>query len=553
MSPSYEELAALVAVQASQLAAQATQLVEQATLIEAMRVELAALRRAAGRDSSNSSQPPSQDGPASQAKAKAEKRSVGAASASDADLQQPGTDGPGADQPGLDEPGAGKASGGEGGGVKRKQGGQPGHRGSGLARVAKADRTEPVEPPECAGCGGSLAGAEGSVASSIQVFDLPALALTVTEYLIMKRVCPCGCTTTAALPAGVAGGPVCYGPQVAAAVTWLASQDVIGIERAAEMMSQLLGANVSTGYVSSCLARLDDALTGAGFEQELKAALCEADVLGTDETPAPVTASGAAAETARTGADISNPHVFTVRTMRECTGGGGDLVWFGAAGTRTKKEITAFGILDNFTGTLVRDDFGGYLSYDDVLAGVQQCLSHILRYLQDTIDIDPREQVWAGQAAEALRKAIHAVNTARRNGTALDADTITQLRKDYDQAVACGISINLSRPWPKGNHPGLVLAKRLKRKASQVWLFTTRNDVPPTNNGSEAAVRGFKLAEKVSGCWRTLATLQRHCRIRSYLVSARNHGRRPLDAIRDALNATAWMPPRTTTPPALAA
>ena len=75
--------------------------------------------------------------------------------------------------------------------------------------------------------------------------------------------------------------------------------------------------------------------------------------------------------------------------------------------------------------------------------------------------------------------------------------------------------------------------------------FATRFDVPPTNNGSESAIRGFKLTAKVQGCWRTLATLQRHCRIRSYLVSARNHGRRPIDAIRDALSANPWMPPQT--------
>ena len=49
-------------------------------------------------------------------------------------------------------------------------------------------------------------------------------------------------------------------------------------------------------------------------------------------------------------------------------------------------------------------------------------------------------------------------------------------------------------------------------------------------------------AAKVQGCWRTLATLQRHCRIRSHLVSARNHRHRPNDAIRDALSATPWRP-----------
>jgi transposase len=527
--PSYEELAALVVVQSQQLA-------EQAMLIEAMRVELAALQRAAGRDSSDSSQPPSQNGPAAKAKARVKRPAAGevtdAPQASDAHRQS------GEDESGQEQRSA----------AKRKQGGQPGHRGSGLARVARPDRTEPVEPAACAGCGGPLAGADGSIASSVQVSDLPALALTVTEYLIMQRVCACGHVTTAGLPAGVRGGPVCYGPQVATAVTWLASQDVIGVGRAADMMSALLGVPVSTGYVSSCLARLDAALTAAGVEEALKAALCEQEVLGTDETPAPLTASGAAAEAAKTGEDISNPHVFTVRTLCSCTGGGADLVWFGAAGTRTKKEITAFGILDNYQGVLVRDDFGGYVSYDDDLAGVQQCLSHMLRHLQDVTDIDPHTQVWSVQAADALRLAIHAFNLARRKGAALDTGQIARARKKFGQAIACGISINLSRPWPKGNHPGLVLARRLKRKAGQVWLFTTRTDVPPTNNGSEAAIRGFKLAEKVSGCWRSLATLRRHCRIRSYLVSARNHGRRPLDAIRDAFNGTPWMPHRKATP-----
>ena len=533
--PLYGDLVALVAAQAGQLS-------EQATLIEAMRVELAGLRRQVGRDSSNSSQPPSQDGPGAEAKARAEKRA-----------QRPDA--------GQDSDEGGSAGEAATTAKKRKQGGQRGHRGSGLARVADPQHTKPVEPSACGGCGAGLAGAAGEVGYSVQVFDLPAFALEVTEYLMMRRVCGCGHPTTADAPAQVRGGPTCYGPQVAAAAAWLASQDVIGIERAADMMAALLGAPVSTGFVSACLARLDTALSTAGFEEELKAALREQDVLGTDETPAPLTATGAAAEK---NEDCSNPQVFTVRTMRAYTRGWagdpiedltGDLVWYGAAGTRTKKAITAFGILETFYGVLVRDDFGGYVSYDAQQAGVQQCVSHLLRYLDDAYDIDPATQRWARQVADALRAAIHAINTARRNGTSLDPALIAAARGSYEQGVAVGISINLSRPWHKGNHPGLVLAKRLKRKTEQVWLFTTRpHDVPPTNNGSEAAIRGFKLAEKVQGCWRSLTTLRRHCRIRSYITSARNHGRRPIDAIRDALTGTPWMPPRlTTTATALAA
>ena len=123
----------------------------------------------------------------------------------------------------------------------------------------------------------------------------------------------------------------------------------------------------------------------------------------------------------------------------------------------------------------------------------------------------------------------------------LDPALLDELRHSYDQAVACGISVNLSRRWHKGCHPGLILARRLKRKAAQVWLFATRFDVPATNNGSENAVRGYKLAAKSAAAGHP-STLRRHCRIRSYLTTARSHGRHPLAAIRDALTGN-WMPP----------
>jgi len=492
--PPYEELAARVAELLAVVA-------EQAALIESLRAEVAALRRQAGRDSSNSSQPPSQDGPAAEAKAKARAGSRRA---------RPG----------------------------RSQGGQKGHPGAGLARVAQPDETLVIEPLACGGCAAGLAGAPGRVAFSVQVFDIPPAALAVTEYQMMRRTCGCGHVTTAPPPPGVTGGPACYGPGVTDAATLLASTDVIGIERAADLMGALLKAPVSTGFVSRCLVRPGAALTAARFEDALKDALRAADVLGTDETPAPLT-------TAATSADgCGNPHVYTVRTMRAYAGGGPDLIWYGAAGNRTKAAITGFGILDGYRGVLVRDDYGGYLSYDAGLTGVQQCLAHLHRYLDDAYATGPESQAWTRQAGDALRAASAAVRAARDASQASPGPgLLAGLRHSYDQAVAAGISVNLSRPWHKGKHPGLILARRLKRKAAQVWLFTTRFDVPATNNGSENAIRGYKLAAKISGCWRTLATLQRHCRIRSYLTTARSHGRHPLAAIRDALNGNAWMPP----------
>jgi hypothetical protein len=128
-------------------------------------------------------------------------------------------------------------------------------------------------------------------------------------------------------------------PERGDAATLLASMDVIGAGRAADLMGALLKAPVSTGFVSRCLVCLDAALIAAGFEGAPKDALKAADVLGTDETPAPLTTAAASTE------DCGNPHVYTVRTMLAYTGGGADLIWYGAAGNRTKASITGFGIL----------------------------------------------------------------------------------------------------------------------------------------------------------------------------------------------------------------
>src|ERR1039458_9073517 len=167
--PSYEELAARNAELLAVVA-------EQSELIESLRAEVAALRRQAGRDSSNSSQPPSQDGPAAEAKAKAGQR----------------------------EARRGRAGRGPGGAK-----GQPGARPAGatLAWTARPDETRVIEPGTCGGCGADLAGAPGRVASSVQVLDIPSAALTVTEYQMMRREGGCG-QVTPAPPRGGPGGPV---------------------------------------------------------------------------------------------------------------------------------------------------------------------------------------------------------------------------------------------------------------------------------------------------------------------------------------------------------
>jgi hypothetical protein len=123
--------------------------------------------------------------------------------------------------------------------------------------------------------------------------------------------------------------------------------------------------------------------------------------------------------------------------------------------------------------------------------------------------------------------------------------SLTDLRARYDHAVTWGITTNRHRDWTTGNHPGYTLAKRLHDKADQVWTFTRNLAAPWTNNASEQALKDPKRHQAVSGYWHTLTTLAAYCRGRSYLVSARNHSVRPIDAIdaiHAALTGNPWLP-----------
>jgi hypothetical protein len=78
------------------------------------------------------------------------------------------------------------------------------------------------------------------------------------------------------------------------------------------------------------------------------------------------------------------------------------------------------------------------------------------------------------------------------------------------------------------------------KPASPVLRGGWRSNAPPLPD------RGAKKAKRhqaVSGCWQSLATLGRWCRLASYLDSAAAHGTAALDAVRAVIEGTPWLPP----------
>ena len=177
--------------------------------------------------------------------------------------------------------------------------------------------------------------------------------------------------------------------------------------------------------------------------------------------------------------------------------------------------------MDGYHGILVRDDYAGWAQFDAQLAGVQQCCQHLARHLKGVHALHPDWQHWAEEVRQILGEAHRrGRRTPSPPGSTPSTPTCSRTCANATtSAVHWGEITNRLRDWDDGkNHPGYVLARRLKAKADQVWLFTRNFAVPWTNNASEQAIKGPKRHQAVSGYWHTLATLARYCRVRSYLV-----------------------------------
>jgi hypothetical protein len=264
-------------------------------------------------------------------------------------------------------------------------------------------------------------------------------------------------------------------------------------------------------------------------------------VLGADETPVEVLRPDVDEETGEPVGGAA--HVLVVQSP------GAGPVWLRPPRSRGWEAVTA--VLAAFTGCLVVDGYGACQTPTG-LAGVRRCVAHVIRRCRQVGELGPGGvQNWAKEVRAALGVAHGAVQAAEKGKkSGLAPELLAGLRKRCDKAVALGLAHDKHRDWDGGGrHPGYRLARWPAEYADRVWLFTTVFDLEWTNDASERGVEDPKRHRAVSGYWHAQAALGRYCRIRSYLISARNHGVGPSEAIRAALAGTPWLPtPRPAVP-----
>lgn len=411
-----------IAEQQAQIAELSRQLETALETIAKLRARVAELEEKLGKNSSNSSKPPSSDPPWAEPKPKPKR------------------------------------------GKKRKRGGQPGHEKHvrPLVPQDRVDEVVPVKPSNCKGCGAAIDG-DDPEAERHQVFEVPEVKPKVTEYLIHTLGCGCGTRTRGALPDGVPRGA--FGSNLVALVCWLTGRFRLSKRAAQELLSDLLGTEVSLGAVSK-------------MEREASAALA-----------VPV-------EEAQTYVGAQPVAHADETGWRECN----LKAWLWVAVTplvavfkiaRSRGAEVAKDLLGaDFAGILTTDRWSAY-TFVDVLRR-QLCWAHLLRDFQAFVERGGTSQRIGESLLARARKMFkwwHKV----RDGT-MSRDVFQKKMKP----LALGIVESLIQGAGCRNAKTAGSCAHMLGLQEALWTFVFIEGVEPTNNFAERIVRAAVLWRRTS-------------------------------------------------------
>lgn len=396
----------------------------------------------------------------------------------------------------------------------KQPGGQAGHAGNTLKLSETPDLVIMHPVDYCQHCQHDLHEVASLVVERRQVIDLPPKRVLVIEHQAHQKCCPaCQQISAAVFPEDVRA-PVQYGAAIGAVGVYLVQQQLVPYERACEVIEDLLGPSMSVGTLQGLVERCAKQLEPV--EQQIKAALCQADVLHQDETGLYV---------------AGQRHWMHVSSTEQLT-------HYAVHAKRGKEALDAIGILEGFAGVSVHDGWRSYWQY-----ACQHALCNIHHLRELTFLHEEQHQDWAGRMKTLLLDSKTAVEQARAEGrTSLHPLEVADWKAQYAALLVEGYRANPPDPPPEAGKRGRRkqsaarnLLDRLSAHQEAALLFLDNFAVPFDNSLAERDIRMVKVQQKVSGCFRSPAGAVAFCRIRGYLSTLRKQGLAVLTALEQAL------------------
>jgi len=379
--------------------------------------------------------------------------------------------------------------------AKKKRGAKKGHTGTSRHRV-EADEVIECRVVACRDCGWDLSDLPQHMAGRHQVIDIPPLGAIVREVIRYGRYCPC-CKTyqRAQPPSGFEQGRI-VGHHLEQLVLYLHYAHPLSYGRVARILSEVCDVQLSEGALVNIVRRAESRLkqTADVIHEQVK----QADVVGSDETGARV--------------DGVSYWQWVFQTPK--------LAYYVIRPSRSAQVIAD-----------VMDDSQPQVWVSDVLSSqmchpattYQICLAHQLRDLQYLIDTHHCE--WATEIQALFRRAIHLHNL--RND--LSDKRFHLFAQAYHWCLdkllkTSPLSDDSQRLW-----------RRFHKHRDALLLFLRRDDVPPTNNASEQALRNSVIYRKVTGGFRSDWGADLYANLISILETARRQGRSIFEVLNSIL------------------
>jgi transposase len=383
-------------------------------------------------------------------------------------------------------------------GTKAKPQGKA-HAGAHRPLHPEPTRRREVFVEHCPYCRAALTTASQAPLQAYDRIDIPRITPDVTRVTLHGGTCPC-ChgRFKAAPPAGLEPGSP-FGPNLRALVLYLRFGQAIPFARLERLLSDLFGLAISEGALANMLA--DSAPAFEVQASDIRRRLLSGTVLQSDET----------------SVRVGN------RTFWTWVFHHGDSARFVVRPSRGKAVVAAF-LGDVRPAFWVSDRLGAQRGW--AAKEHQVCLAHLLRDIQYALDAG--DEALAPRIMALLKRAIR---IGRRRPELADATLAA-----YHARLQTGID-GLLEIVP-ATKAGRKLQRIIKCFRQNLLVFVTNRAIPPTNNGSEQALRPCVIFRKVTNCFRSEWGAALYADVRSVLETARRRGIAILDAIRLTLDRT---------------
>jgi transposase len=350
----------------------------------------------------------------------------------------------------------------------RKPGGQSGHEGHGRELLPACAVDEVLEhwPASC-DCGHVFCSREHDPAGEPavrQVEELPVLTVKVIEHRAQRLCCPeCGKYARAEFPDEVSASA--FGPRLQAALVALSVRNRVSRRDVVELGEELFGARLSTGSVDAILTRASDALSEP-YEDLLERVLA-AGALNADETG-----------WRTSGERRALWGLFTERHA-----------FFHVAPSRHEDHAKA--LLEGTHAVVTSDRWWAYRSLP--ISRRQLCWSHLKRDFASHAEGLAAEKEFGEHGLQLSQKVFQAWKAFQDTNDRRELKrTTTQLQREYKPVIA-GYAAKRAR-----NKRCRGMARNLLKAWPALWSFAKHDEVTPTNNHAERALRSAVIYRKLS-------------------------------------------------------